>query len=321
MAALKTFVFKKSDRVCRISWSQRQPPLSPSNILTVPDHVGDQGAHGQTDTNTTCREAVRRGAARKARALSKHRPVLLRWAPSTTCTSPQQQPQRQRRRSRQQQQHTQTNKDERKISNYGSRASSEDVPPAAATTVRSEEFRGRDELVAPQLSLVTTESLGRHIVAGTGGIPVGTVVLKEAPYAWALTPEFHGEFCAHCLREVRAAVWNGALVAHVQVSTSFAMFLILFDAGRYAVSDRCTFLTRIHSSSDVSRPAIKLCWEATFALSPKLRCDTAPHRAPIRSTPTNRPFPRLSAPTAAWLHTAALRAQNSPSNRGTAANV
>ncbi|CAM9634823.1 unnamed protein product [Scytosiphon promiscuus] len=163
-----------------------------------------QQAHSHDGTKMTSRAAVRRGAARKARALSKHRPVLVRWAPATTCAGALKQPQRRRRRSRQQQQHTQTGINTSNIGSSSSRASGETLLPATTAADRNQEVRLDGDHAKTQLLLVTTESLGRHIVAGTGGIPAGKVVLKEAPYAWALHSEFDGDFCAECLLEIAA---------------------------------------------------------------------------------------------------------------------
>lgn len=193
-------------------------PLFPSDIITTPDHARKQRAHHDDDsTHPTFRVAVRSGAARKARALSRHRPVLVRWAPATTYTSPQQQ-QQQRRRSQNQNEYKQADNnigDIRNIQNNGNRASSGDVPPTAAAADRTEEIRPDGVRATPSLSLLRTESLGRHVVAGTGGVPVGTVVLREAPYAWALNPEFHGEICAECLHEVNSVARTSVSVAYL----------------------------------------------------------------------------------------------------------
>lgn len=72
----------------------------------------------------------------------------------------------------------------------------------AAVVDRSKEVRLKSDHVSPLLSLVSTERLGRHVVAA-GALPAGTVLLTESPFAWSLHPEFSGEFCAHCLHEVR----------------------------------------------------------------------------------------------------------------------
>lgn len=81
---------------------------------------------------------------------------------------------------------------------------------------RSEEVRAQNDVVSPLLSLASTDSVGRHVVAGGGSgagvIPAGTVLLRETPFAWSLHPEFNGAFCAHCLCEVRGIVWHMRVV-------------------------------------------------------------------------------------------------------------
>ncbi|CAM9507598.1 unnamed protein product [Ectocarpus sp. 4 AP-2014] len=155
------------------------------------------------DTHEKLREATRNGAKRKARVLSKHRAVLARWTASpATGVNPQRQ------------QHNGANGcstgDSPAAPRYSGTRSSEDLPPVDAVADRSEEVRVQNDIVSPLLSLASTDSVGRHVVAGggsgAGAIPAGTVLLRETPFAWSLHPEFDGEFCAHCLCEITGPV-------------------------------------------------------------------------------------------------------------------
>lgn len=90
---------------------------------------------------------------------------------------------------------------------------------------RSEEVRVQNDIVSPLLSLASTDSVGRHVVAGggsgAGAIPAGTVLLRETPFAWSLHPEFNSEFCAHCLCEVRGT-WHMRMVLAVALIRNYS---------------------------------------------------------------------------------------------------
>lgn len=136
-------------------------------------HDQRQQPPNDRQTHASLREAARRGAERKARALSKHRHVLVRWTAGAATMS-----------GTLRRQHYKCAGDS-----------------TTAVVDRSEEVRLRSNHVSPLLSLVSTERLGSHVVAA-GALPAGTLLLRETPFAWSLHPEFRGEFCAHCLHEV-----------------------------------------------------------------------------------------------------------------------
>lgn len=150
---------------------------STCTIPSSPGHDQRQQPRNRRQTHESLREAASRGTERKARALSKHRNALVRWTAAGSGT-----PQRR--------QHFKS--------------------ATTAAVHRSEEVRLQSDRVSPLLSLVSTESLGRHVVAA-GTLPAGTELLTETPFAWSLHPEFSGEFCAHCLHEVRLHIYVDCL--------------------------------------------------------------------------------------------------------------
>lgn len=52
------------------------------------------------------------------------------------------------------------------------------------------------------LSMVTSEGVGRHLVA-SADIPAGIMLIREWPFAWCLEKEFAPSCCPHCLGEVK----------------------------------------------------------------------------------------------------------------------
>lgn len=108
--------------------------------------------------------------------LSKHRPVLVRWTSAATSID----------------------------STLPRRPCGETVKCASSDDNGSGNSNGDQPTIVQSdlLSLEYTDSLGRHLVAGVATIPAGTVLFRESPFAWCLRPEFAGDFCAHCLREV-----------------------------------------------------------------------------------------------------------------------
>lgn len=135
------------------------------------------------------REETSRNASRKARVLSKHRSVLVRWEaiPTINSPAPKMVP-----CSRLKQDHPPFSSEE------GKAASTEDTADINRTSATSPVFIRSD-----LLSLKFTEDLGRHLVAIEAPVPTGTLLLTERPYAWCLQRELAGELCAHCLHDVR----------------------------------------------------------------------------------------------------------------------
>eukprot|EP00752_Nemacystus_decipiens_P011045 g9813.t1 len=137
-------------------------------------HEQRQQPHNYDQTHASLSEAARRGAQRKAGVLSKYRRVIVRWTGASGTL--------------------QRRQDFKSAGGTGC---------TTAVVDRREEVRLQSDRVSPLLSLVSTERLGRHIVAA-GPLPGGTLLLKETPFAWSLHPEFSGEFCAHCLHKVNS---------------------------------------------------------------------------------------------------------------------
>lgn len=135
------------------------------------------------------REETSRNASRKARVLSKHRSVLVRWEeiPTTNSPAPKMMP------------CSPLKQDHPPFSNQdGKVASTNDTAGIKRTSATFPVFIRSD-----LLSLKHNENLGRHLVAIEAPIPIGTLLLRERPYAWCLQPELSGELCAHCLHKVR----------------------------------------------------------------------------------------------------------------------
>lgn len=156
------------------------PPAPPQSLLIS----------GKHQTHTILRESARSSAERKARILFKHRPAVIRWTAAGASDTP-----------RQQQQDSTAGGSTTAVA--PSTARSDGPPP---TVVAGDQRNGsgiKTDLVSPLLSLVRTDSLGRHVVAQEGPLLAGTLLLRETPFAWSLHPEFSGEYCAQCLCEVR----------------------------------------------------------------------------------------------------------------------
>ena len=126
--------------------------------------------------------------------LSRHRPALVRWAVAATSDIP---------RRRQHRQHSKRGNSGGATYASSAAVGDDESPPTAAVAGQTGELRTNSSgFVSPLLSLVSTERLGRHLVAAEA-IPPGTSLLRETPLAWCLHPAFSGDFCAHCLDEVR----------------------------------------------------------------------------------------------------------------------
>ena len=171
---------------------------SPTSVVRAPPPLSGRDAQSPRDhreTHSSFREAARGGAERKARVLSRHRPALVRWAVAATSDIP---------RRRQHRQHSKRGNSGGAAYASSAAAGDDESPPTAAVAGQTGELRTNNSsgFVSPLLSLVSTERLGRHLVAAEA-IPPGTSLLRETPLAWCLHPAFSGDFCAHCLDEVR----------------------------------------------------------------------------------------------------------------------
>lgn len=152
-----------------------------SNAQTIPFDTTPLLSSGRCprQTHESLREAASSGAERKARALFKHRRVIARWTAGAAKSGDLRRQHFKRAGG----------------GNNGSSTTTEVVDRS------DKEARLQNDHASPLLSLVSTERLGRHVVAA-GAIPAGKLLLRESPFAWSLHPEFSAEFCAHCLHEV-----------------------------------------------------------------------------------------------------------------------
>lgn len=168
--------------LCLYRYMNLNPPAAPPPTPSL--------IPGNHQTHTTLRESARSCAERKARVLFKHRPAVIRWTAAGASSTP-----------RQQQQDC-TAGGSTTVAVAPPTARSDDSPQTVVAGEQRNGSRIQSDLVSPLLSLVHTESMGRHVVAQDGPLQAGTLLLRETPFAWSLHPEFSGEFCAHCLCEV-----------------------------------------------------------------------------------------------------------------------
>lgn len=268
------------------------PPNTVSPPVATVSDRDQQPPYDRRKSHSCLREAARNGAERKARVLSKHRQVLARWTSATTRGTPRRQSPRQ---------HVKGNGD----TALASSAVSSDGPPSSTTAVavQVEELRTQSDLVSPLLSLVSTERLGRHVVAAEA-IPPGTMLLRETPFAWSLHPEFSGEFCAHCLCEVR-----GQQAAGIAACTG----------SWRSTRNKRQIASSVHIlSPSLHRGHIKGAIFPTRSIhAPTTVLTLADSLTPL----TRSQVLRFSARSVGWWNTAAKRARRPPSERGTAASA